>query len=36
MYCDLGQELGKGGPLVNFSEVELYFLEDLAVRPDAS
>ena len=34
--CDLGQELGKGGPLVNFSEAVLHLPEDLVVRPGAS
>ena len=36
IYCDLGQELGKGGPLVNFSEAELHLPEYLVVRPSAS
>ena len=36
MYCDLGQELGKGGPLVEFSEVVCHLPEDLVLRPGAS
>ena len=36
IYCDLGQELGKGGPLVNFSEAVLHLPQDLVVRPGAS
>ena len=36
MFCDLGQELLKGGPLVDFSEVVVYLPEYLVLRPGAS
>ena len=36
MYCDLGQGLGKRGPLVNFSEIVVYIPEYLVLRPGAS
>ena len=34
--CDLGQELGKGGPLVTFSEGAVWLPEELVERPGAS
>ena len=36
MICDLGQELVKGGPLVNFSEVVVHLPEYLVLCPSAS
>ena len=36
MFCDLGQGLVKGRPLVNFSEVVVHLPEYLVLRPSAS
>ena len=36
MYCDLGQGLVKGGPLVNFSGGVVHLPEYLVLRPSAS
>ena len=36
IHGDLGQELGKGGPLVNVSEGGVWLAEELVERPGAS